>query len=98
MYTGARMQLVVFVKSPPLEPPSLWQQTLRNRFRLAGYTWRRLPSSIQEAWEAASKEAHLQITGYNLFLYWQLTKDHAAINTVERLSRIKLIPISYPPR
>jgi len=94
-YTDQRGQLVFFVKAPPLEPPSPLQTTCRNRFRLNGYLWRTLTPEQQTNWETASKRAHLQINGHNLFTFWNLTKDDAAIHTVERLSNTKLIPLEY---
>jgi len=95
-YTGRRGQLVFFIKSPPLEPPSQLQTSRRNAFRLNGYLWRRLSPQHQRDWETAAKRAHLMINGHNLFTFWNLTKDHAAIRTVERLSRMKLIPLQFP--
>lgn len=95
-YTGRRNQLVWFVKSPPLEPPSQLQTTCRNRFRLNGYLWRKLSHEHQSNWETASKRAHLRINGHNLFTFWNLTKDDAAIRTVERLSNLNLIPLQFP--
>lgn len=94
-YTDKRGQLVWFVKAPPLEPPSQLQVSARNAFRLNGYLWRRLTALHQKNWELASKRAHLKINGHNLFTFWNLTKDHATIHTVERLSGIKLIPLEY---
>lgn len=95
MYTGKRGQLVFFLRSPPLDPPSPLQTSQRNAFRLNGYVWRRLSSQHQTDWETASKRAQLKINGHNLFTFWNLTKDDAAIRTVERLSRMKLIPLQY---
>jgi len=96
MYTGKRGQLVFFVKSPPLEPPSNLQSSRRNAFRLNGYLWRQLKPEQRQRWQSAAKRAHLKITGLNLFTYWNLTKDDATISTVERLSRLKLIPLQFP--
>ena len=94
-YTDKRKGLVYFVKSPPLEPPSLLQTSVRNAVRLSAYTWRGLPGERQRDWETAAQRAHLKITGYNLFTFWILRKDDAAIHTIERLSRIKLIPLEF---
>jgi len=95
-YTGARNQLVYFVKAPPLEPPSELQQTRRNAFRLNAYVWRAIGPEKRADWESAAKKARLVIHGFNLFTYWNLTQDNRAIQTVERLSGIKLIPLQYP--
>jgi len=39
----------------------------------------------------AGRLARLSITGYNLFIYYQTTKDVAAIQTIERLTGISLL-------
>jgi len=92
-YTDKQKGLVFFVKSPPLEPPSLLQTSVRNKIRLAAYTWRSLSAAQRSDWETASKRCHLQIHGYNLFIFWILRREDAAIHTIERLSNIKLIPL-----
>ncbi len=92
-YTDKRKGLVYFVKSPPLEPPSLLQTSVRNAVRLSAYTWRSLSEVQRSNWELAAKRAHLQIHGYNLFVFWILRKEDAAIHTIERLSNIQLIPL-----
>jgi len=95
-YTDKRKGLVYFVKAPPLEPPSLMQTSVRNSIRLAAYTWRSLQPTARENWELAAKRTHLKITGYNLFVFWLLRKEDAAIHTIERLSNIELIPLETP--
>lgn len=94
-YTDQRGGLVYYAKAPPLEPPSLLQTSVRNSIRLAAYTWRRLSTSRQEDWERAAKRAKLKIHGYNLFVFWILRKEDAAIHTIERISRIDLIPLEF---
>jgi hypothetical protein len=94
-YTDQRKNLVYFLKAPPLEPPSLWQRSIRNTIRLVAYNWRALPPRRRRDWELAAKRAHLQITGYNLFVYWSCTHNDKTIQTVERLSHIRLIPLNY---
>ncbi len=96
-YTDKRKGLVYFIKAPPLEPPSLLQESIRNSIRLAAYTWRGLSEETQRKWELASKRAHLSITGYNLFVFWLLRHEDAAIHTIERLTNLKLIPLDYAP-
>lgn len=92
-YTDKRKGLVFFVKSPPLEPPSLLQTSVRNAIRTAAYVWRSLSPQQRTDWETVSKRAHLTITGYNLFIFWILRNEDAAIHTLERLTKIKLIPL-----
>jgi len=94
-YTDKRKGLVFYLKAPPLEPPSIWQTTTRNKFRLVALSWAAIPKAARENWQRAADRAHLTITGYNLFTYWSLTADDAAIHTVERLSNLTLIPLLY---
>lgn len=93
-YTDKRKGLVYFVKSPPLEPPSLLQTSVRNAVRLAAYTWRSLSGDQRADWMLAARRAHLQIHGYNLFVFWLLRHEDAAIHTIERLTGIDLIPLN----
>jgi len=92
-YTDQRKGLVFFTKAPPLEPPSLLQLSIRNSIRLAALTWRGLSVDQRRNWETAAKRCRLKIHGYNLFVFWLLRREDAAIHTIERLSRIKLIPL-----
>ncbi len=94
-YTDKRKGLVYFVKSPPLEPPSILQSSIRNSIRLAAYTWRSLSAAQRADWELAAKRAHLKIHGYNLFVFWLLRHEDAAIHTIERLTHLKLIPLDF---
>lgn len=95
-YTSKRKGLVFFQKSPPLEPPSLAQIHQRNKFRITGFIWQALAAEQRATWLKAAHLADLQITGYNLFTYYVLTEDVAAIETVERLARVDLIPLTRP--
>lgn len=92
-YTDRRKGLVYFVKSPPLEPPSILQSSIRNSIRLAAYTWRSLSAAQRADWMLAARRARLKIHGYNLFVFWILRKEDAAIRTIERLTHLKLIPL-----
>ncbi len=92
-YTSKRNGLVFFQKSPPLEPPSRKQIHQRNKFRLAGMVWRSLTPPQREAWQTAATAARLQITGYNLFVYYITRNDAPVVETVERLSNVSLIPL-----
>lgn len=97
LYTDKRKGLVFFVKSPPLEPPSQLQTSIRNRIRLAAYTWRNLSPLQRRDWATVAKRAHLKIHGYNLFVFWITRKEDAAIHTLERMTKIKLIPLETGP-
>jgi len=92
-YTSKRKGLIFFVKAPPLEPPSPLQIHQRNKFRLAGYVWRTLPEPVQKEWQRAALAARLRITGYDLFVHWICRQDDSYIATIERQSRIDLVPL-----
>jgi len=92
-YTSQRKELVWFIKSPPLEPPSFLQTTMRNRFRAIGYAWRSLTPAQRQAWATAAANAGTRLTGYNLFVYWLTTRDDATIETIERQANVSLIPL-----
>ncbi len=91
IYTTRRRRSVWFPKSPPLQPPSLLQIFQRNRFRMAAKAWRQIGRLQRQSWKSAAARAHLAVTGYNLFIYWQLRRDRSAIATIERRSGITLI-------
>jgi len=95
-YTSKQNGLVWFVKAPPLEPPSRKQIHQRNKFRLIGAVWRSLSPQQRSDWLLAARKAHLEITGYNFFLYYMMTADAAAVRTVERASHTSLIPLTRP--
>lgn len=90
-YTSKRGKPVWFLKAPPTKPPTGWQIHQRNLFRLCARHWSRMLPQDRKAWLDAARLAHLNITGYNLFVYYHLTKDRAAIATVEQQSGIPLL-------
>lgn len=90
-YTSQRQKVVWFPKAPPEKPPSWFQLRQRNRFRLLGRLWRATPAVDRQLWATAAARAHLSISGHNLWVYYQLTRDRAAIATVERIAHLTLI-------
>lgn len=64
---------------------------MRDRWRQAAAAWQALLPRTRTEWEAATQEAHLMLTGYNLWLFWWTTSDAAAIHTIERITHRKLI-------
>lgn len=85
-YTSRKGRTVWFKKSPPLRPPSYHQRVMRNRFRTIATSWNALIPDRRSAWIRAARTARLRIGGYALYLWYQTTRDRAAIATVERLS------------
>jgi len=90
-YQSSRGPRIWYPKAPPLTPATPAQRNLRNRFRLAAYNWRALSPQRRADWLRAAILAKLRITGYNLYVYWQLKGDDAVVRTVERLSGLQLI-------
>lgn len=90
-YTDRRKGLVFFPRSPPNKPPSYLQRKQRNQFKMAAAAWRLTPPDKRESWRLAAAAANLRITHVNFFFYWFLTKDNAAVRTVERQTGYSLI-------
>lgn len=94
-YTTRSGKAVWFLKAPPKTPPTGWQRKQRNRFRLIAIMWRRLTEEQRQNWLQAADAARLNITGYNLFVWYHHKLDHAVIRTIEHQTGINLIPL-YP--
>ena len=90
-YTSKRGKPVWFLKAPPKKPPTGWQIHQRNLFRQIARHWNELPALDRLDWQRAAERAHLNITGYNLFVYFHTTRDRHAIATVEQQSGITLV-------
>lgn len=89
-YTSRRAGTVWFLKSPPTTPATGWQRRQRNRFRLAAQAWRALDEDTRNRWAAACRRAGLYLSGYNLWIWWQLRRQRAALRTIERQSGVSL--------
>ena len=81
-YETVRRGLVAFVKAPPHTLPSPLQLVMRNRFRNVGELWQTQPEEHRDEWMAIADAGNLRIHGYNLFTYYHLTDDLAAIETL----------------
>lgn len=91
-YTAKNMALVFYLRAPPTKPPTPWQGQVREAFAAAAVTWSALPVATKALWELVTHRAHLRISGINLWMYWQLKQDRAAIRTIERQTGITLLP------
>lgn len=91
-YTSKRGKHVWFLKAPPTCPPTVWQTRQRNKFRLAARAWRALSDAERNEWHRAETRGKLNITAYNLYVYWTLTRDDRAICTIARQTDTNLIP------
>lgn len=90
-YTSKRNGLVWYPRSPPTQGPTPLQLLQRNRWTAAAEAWSALPPATRALWTAAAHRSYLRISGINLWMYWHLTQDDAAIRTVERQSGITLL-------
>lgn len=95
-YTSQRNRVVWFVKSPPLEPASPTQRTIRNLFVLNANVWRAFSVDQRQTWNSAANAAKLRIHGYDLFTWWMRYRDQATLATIERQSGISIHKPSPP--
>lgn len=89
-YTSKRRRPVWFLKAPPTTPATGWQLRQRNKFRRVAELWSELSSAQRLAWQNAASRAHLNVTAYNLFVWYHLVKDRNALATIEHQSGIDL--------
>ena len=92
IYRNMNGKLVAFQKTFPKHVPSPFQVTQRQLFIDAAAAWRALTPSKRAQWETATQRASLRMTGYNLFVHWQLEHDDEAIQAVQRQTNTDLIP------
>lgn len=81
-YRSRHKRFVMFLKAPPKQPPSLYQRLNHDRWKAAAEFWRHLTDSARSSWRQLAVAARLRITGYNLFVYWFVTGDRAAVDTL----------------
>jgi len=92
VYRNKRGALVFYAKAPPLCPASPLQTIYRNKWRAAATAWNALTEDVRGRWELATKRANLRLTGYNLWVYYHTTGDVDAIETVEGITGLALLP------
>ena len=90
-YTAVGRATVWFEKSPPHKPRSYHQTVNRNRFRAIAQAWRFLSPERRASWLNAARLAHLRITGYALFVWYQMKRNPGPIKTIERLTGEQLL-------
>lgn len=89
-YTSKRNRVVWFVKSPPLEPASPTQRTIRNIFVSNAMIWRAFSSKQKATWNRAAIAARLRIHGYDLYTWWMRTRNDGVLRTIERHTNIAI--------
>lgn len=90
-YTAKNKKPVWFVKAPPTKPPTDRQLYQRYFFSTIALMWKNLEEDVRANWETASKRAHLRMTGYNLFVWYQAHRDDRIIETIEHQSGVQLL-------
>lgn len=91
IYRTARRGVVWFGRSPPKRPASYLQRRHRNKWRFAARVWSATPLSDRANWNLVASLAGLTISGYNLFVWYQVIKDRSIIETLERRTGIDLL-------
>jgi hypothetical protein len=91
IYTSRKKRLVWFPIAPPKKFASVGQRIQRERFVQVSFLWQALTDTQKQNWMNAATKARLRIHGYNLFVYYQTTKDEGAIRTIERNTGITLL-------
>lgn len=91
VYRTKRQGVVWFPRAPPEMPSSYLQRHQRNAWKYAARVWRAETETVRQNWKTAALLARLSISGYNLFIYYQTTKDASAIETIERHTGISLL-------
>jgi len=92
IYTSKRGKIVAYPKAPPTSPPTFHQLRNRNRFRLVALLWSNLLPAERNQWTLAAHRTGASITGYNLFVFYQMTHDEPPIRTIERQTHTTLLP------
>jgi len=68
----------------------------RNQFRLIAASWRTLSRNQQNRWKTLAARARINITYYNLFVYYMTTHDLATIKTLQHQTKITVLPLVRP--
>lgn len=90
-YTDKRGNLVFFIKAPPTSPASYLQAHQRLKFKTTAEFWQRLSVDEKADWEHSTQILHLNLTGYNLFVWYYTAGDRQTLATIERLADRQLV-------
>jgi hypothetical protein len=93
-YQNAHRKPVWYLTSPQIEPPSPARIHVKDQFKAASIAWNLLSPATKASWILAAIRANLRIHGLNLFIFWFLKLDDAAIHTIERQTGITLLGLS----
>lgn len=90
-YTKANGTIVWFLKAPPKTPPTYYQLTNIELWKVAAYHWRNMAPDLKAAWQQVQRLANLGITSYNLWIWFFCTNNRAAIHTIEHQTGLTLL-------
>lgn len=92
LYTSRRRAIVFYPRVPALNPPTQTQLVMRARWAQTARRWQMLTPTQRDDWEQASKLARLNVTGFNLYVYYWSRLDLATVRTIEHQTGITLTP------
>jgi len=81
-YDSKRRKIVMFPRSPPLNPPTQKQEANRDRFRAVAQWWCACSAEYRTAVNLMARRANLCITGYDLATHCALTWSPGVWHTV----------------
>jgi hypothetical protein len=90
IYQTRKGRRVIYLRAPPKTPPSDHQRQMRLRWTVVATAWRALPPAVRSAWLTTAKRSGIRIGGYNLWLWYTLKPDPAALATICRLAGTNL--------
>lgn len=86
LFKTRRGKLVAYPRTVAGEPPSAPQVAHRAAFAVLVHRWNAFTSEQRTAYEAASQQCSLMMTGHNLWIHCAFKQDEAEIRTIERLT------------
>lgn len=100
-YYSERRKIVIFPRSPPLNPPTPKQEAVRDFFRDVATWWRSCPPQYRTGCQHLATACGLNVTGYNVATHVCRTGDAACWETLCKQSGLNMecpphIPIETP--
>lgn len=96
-YWSHRGNLVMFLKTWPKDPATYNQNLNRARWRHAAARWKALDQRTRDDWITMGRKANLTITGYNLFIFYITDHGTAAVETIQRQTKMDVLTATGPP-
>jgi len=69
LYTSSRKRIVIYPRSPALNPATPAQERMRQVFVAGAACWKSLTIAQRAEWELATKKLRMSINGYNFFMH-----------------------------